>query len=281
MTTKTFKVVLVLFLTTVSLFSCSKLRQNTSQEPVETTDSINEADEYSDIELDTLVLPVEEVPEISIILQAGYRGTQPSDYAVMRTENWFDFYQNPTSQEYFMEKATIVVDKFYDDCLEDSTTSVSSERNSILMIKGLAPKNKFIQSIHVEKKMIWPDEKYSVEFNGKQYTLRGTGIVLESGQALSDESEDGQRWDEVANYKMYLSETGMNNEQLLIAIPRFNGTFVELVWVGDLDEDGKPDFVFDVSPDYEYKRVVLFLSSKAGNGEFVKCAGISEYGFDC
>ena len=83
------------------------------------------------------------------------------------------------------------------------------------------------------------------------------------------------------NYKLYLSEAGSGNEQLLIAMPGFWDTKALILWIGDLDADAKPDFVFDVSDDYESKCVVLFLSSKADESQIVKCVGRSYYAFDC
>jgi hypothetical protein len=219
--------------------------------------------------------------EVDILLPAGYRGTEPSEFRHMYLEDWYDFYKDPDSEDFYLKKADLIIEKFYDDCLQDSTTGVSSKRESLLLIEGLTPKNSLIKSIPVSKQWVWVGEKASFELNGKKYTFRGDGMVLKSDSAYLDGSDEPQRWDEVADYKLYLSEDGVDGEQLLVDVPKFEDTFVQILWIGDLDEDGKPDFILDVSPHYEYKRVMLFLSSKAGNGEIVKCAGSSEYGFDC
>jgi len=245
---------------------------------------VSEQEEQSDeVELDTLVIP--RCPEnsdiktdVQILLPAGYRGTEPADFEPMLSEKWYDFYQDSITKKYFLEKATIEIGKFYDACLDDSTTEVHSKRDALILVKGIIPQDKEIFSIPIKKRRIWPNEKYSFSFNGKTYLLRGDGNTIKSGMA--DYGEGTEKCDEVENYKLYLSEQG-KPEQLIIAIPTFNYTFVQILWIGDLDGDGKPDFVFDTSRDYEATSVLLFLSSKAGEGEIVKIAASSSYQFDC
>lgn len=43
-----------------------------------------------------------------------------------------------------------------------------------------------------------------------------------------------------------------------------------LLFVGDLDRDGRPDLIFDASDHYNVARPTLFLSSPAGPDEFVR-----------
>lgn len=228
----------------------------------------------SSIELDRTLLPEDEETEIDILLPAGYRGNQPSDFYHMYTEDWYDFYQE-AGGSFCMNKATVKVENFYDDCIGDSVPSVSSGReNSILLIKGIAPQDSLMETKSMPDN-IGMGEQYEFEFYNQKYLLRAEGIS-------TDEEADNYHWDNVKNYKLYLSKAGTDNkEQLLIAIPEFHDTHVAILWMGDMDMDGRPDFIFDVSGDYESKSVVLFLSSKADEGLLVKCVGRSEYVFDC
>lgn len=43
-----------------------------------------------------------------------------------------------------------------------------------------------------------------------------------------------------------------------------------LVWVGDLDEDEKPDFLFELTDHYNKSEITLFLSSHAQSGAMLK-----------
>ena len=61
----------------------------------------------------------------------------------------------------------------------------------------------------------------------------------------------------------------------------FNDTFVQLLFVGDIDADGKLDFIFNASRDYEEERVVLYLSSYAKDNEIIKKVGDIAIQHDC
>ncbi len=276
---------LILLLSVICLLSCKQketIQENRLYSLLSDTASAIVNDEI-EVKPDTLLLPIFVNIGIDFLEPAGYRGTEPSDYAHMFAEEWYDFYQDSISGKYYMERAEIETGKFYDDCLDDSTTYVGSKRKSLFLIKGLRPANKNIASIQVpeRKSHIWVGEKYLFDFNNHSYVLRGDGITTKGGMASMGDDEDPARWDEVVNYRLYLSEKGVEGEQLIIAIPSFNYTFAQLLWLGDMDEDGKLDFIFSVSRDYESRHVVLFLSSKAQKGEIVHCAGESTYEFDC
>ncbi|WP_156032709.1 hypothetical protein [Prevotella sp. 10(H)] len=272
--------IIYLLLLVISAAAC---RKTNTEEQASDTDSIISAVQSINIQPDTLLLPDFSFGNIGFVEPAGYRGTEPEDYAHMFEEEWYDFYRDTVSGEYYLHKAELEVGKFYDDCLQDSTTYIASKRGSFFLIKGLQPKEAHIKSLPVNErnKHIWVGEQYTYTFNGRIYTLRGDGVTVNEDKVYMGDNEEPARWDEVINYRLYLSEHGVEGEQLLIAIPSFNDTFVELLWMGDLDEDGRIDFIFSVGRDYESRRVELFLSSQAVEGEIVRCAGESGYEFDC
>ncbi len=224
---------------------------------------------------DSLPQPQETV--VDILLPAGYRGTKPADFQHMLKEDWFDFYQDTDTRNFFLKKASVHISRYYDGCIEDSTTSVQSMEGALLLIKGLTPNNARIKSVSLAKESVFAGGQLDFSYNQKNYVLRATGKVAqsESGNDFSDS------WDHVTNYELYLFDPETKTEQLLVQIPRFKDTQANLLFVGDLDEDGKPDFLIETSTDYEEKRVELFLSSVAEKGKLIKRVGVSEYQFDC
>lgn len=114
-----------------------------------------------------------------------------------------------------------------------------------------------VSSLSVKKEPLWPDVKQVYQYKGSVYAFRATGTVKESYEVV--DGDDTKEFKEVANYKLYLSIDG-NSEQLILNVSDFDDSFVELLFVGDIDGDGVLDFVFDSSVDYENKRVVLYLS---------------------
>jgi hypothetical protein len=119
----------------------------------------------------------------------------------------------------------------------------------------------------------------SFTFNNVNYTLRGEGKVL-SEEKVSTDDDKIEIFKKVEDYKLYLT-IGNNPEKLILTEASFNDTFVEFLFAGDIDGDGKLDFVFGANRDYEEERVILFLSSKAENENSVKKVSEIAVQFDC
>jgi hypothetical protein len=116
------------------------------------------------------------------------------------------------------------------------------------------------------KTQLLPDE--SMQIGKFKFLASGKLVKTEYGET-------------VENYKLVV-EGNKNNQsikQTLADIPFFDDKMVTFYWIGDLDQDGLPDFLVDLSHKYSYSMPTLFLSSKAENGELVKMiAQLSEFG---
>jgi|GEM_PF-470646 len=60
----------------------------------------------------------------------------------------------------------------------------------------------------------------------------------------------------------------------------FDEPHLGLLWVGDLDRDGKPDLLMDMAPKYSYSRFVLFLSSMSQPSDLVGQAASCKVMYD-
>ncbi len=274
--------VCIIFIST----SCKQSAANDKSLAVNSTDSTSLANRADgDAPIDTLRLPIPHNDEgISIFLPGPYRGTEPSEYKQMFSEEWYAIYLDSLSRDAYLQKAAFKIQKEPDDCLGlgDSSTYVMSDNENIeLFVKGINPKNLHLRTLHHTQTSVWTNSQYSFDWGSEHYTLRAEGNSdKEHKQFDKDDWGRTTCWEEnLTNYKLYLSVG--QQQQLLIAIPQFNNTNVQIVFIGDLDEDGKPDFIFDTSTEYEAKTFVLFLSSKAKNSEIVRCVGEASYQFDC
>ncbi len=107
------------------------------------------------------------------------------------------------------------------------------------------------------KNQLMPGE--SMQIGGYTFTASGKLVKTEYGET-------------VENYKLILegSKNNQTIQQTIADIPFFDDKMVTFYWAGDLDQDGLPDFLIDLSHKYSYTMPTLFLSSKAGTNELVK-----------
>lgn len=218
--------------------------------------------------------------KVSVFIDGIYRGSEPSDFAPMLHEDWYDLYKDESTGNFLLEKAQITIAKEFDECLGDSTTYVQS-RDAIAMIKGITPKDKTVNSFATEITALAPGEKLTFTFDNIEYNLKADGIYTdENNMYIIDGFPAEKAHNETVNYKLYLYTK--DKKQLLISFPRSNEeTYIQILFIGDLDGDGKPDFIFNTSRDYEEKRVTLFLSSPAKGQDIVVPTDEASYQFDC
>lgn len=218
--------------------------------------------------------------KVNIFIDGMYRGSEPSEFASMLHEDWYDLIKDESTNSFILEKAQITVAKEYDECLGDSTTYVKS-RDAIVMIKGIVAKPKTINSFATETTTLAPGEKLAFKFDNTEYTLKADGTYTDENNIYIIDGFPAERsHNEIINYKLYLYTK--DKKQLLISFPRSNeDTNIQILFIGDLDGDGKPDFIFNTSRDYEEKRVTLFLSSPAKDQEIVTPTDEASYQFDC
>lgn len=92
------------------------------------------------------------------------------------------------------------------------------------------------------------------ELNGKEYELKITDARSKENDRL---------------WALILESQGVR--QVLHTIKaNENNDLGQLYWIGDLDQDGKPDFYFYLFEHYNVAYRVIFLSSKAEKGKLVK-----------
>jgi hypothetical protein len=147
--------------------------------------------------------------------------------------------------------------------------------NPLFLFRGLEHYNAstVIDTIPANLK-IWTGQEKDFTFNNASYQLRAEGIVLEKG------NEDTEMYYEnIKNYKLYL--TCGDKTQCIVEMEKFDGTMTELQWIGDLDGDGKPDFIVSSPEWYESYRILLLLSSYAGADDLVKLVSVTVDSFDC
>ena len=255
--------------------SCNNSKEIKKEEIVEFLDSVKEK-EVAPVE-ETVVEEVEFKNDFDILLPRSYRNWEGKNEANSITKNWTDLYEK--NGKYYLGKADFKLESGYDECVGDSTKIIESKNKTLLFLDYPELKLGEIKSLKIDKNKIWPKEKIALTFNNVEYFLRAEGEIISSFKVHNDDDKV-EIFHNVKDYKLYIS-TKKSPEKLLLKEESFNDTFVELLFAGDIDNDGKLDFIFGANRNYEEERVILFLSSKAEKENMVKKVSEIAIQFDC
>jgi hypothetical protein len=187
--------------------------------------------------------------------------------------DWISLYKD-SSENYYIKQADYYIEDGYSECAEVGTKDLKSKDNVILFIDLPNVNKGKVSNVDIPKARIWPNDTVNFEFNGVRYSLHATGKIIDGWQ------RDGDEFYVVRDYKLYIS-TDEKPEELLLDIKSFEDSFVQLIFIGDIDGDGIPDFVFDTAIHYEEKSKTLFLSTKADDGKITKQVAKLGVSFDC
>ena len=183
-------------------------------------------------------------------------------------EKWFGLYEKKNGFE--LIETEIIVDPTEDACSGDKpgeTTgwNVRTKRKEqpLIFVRGFDElKNGLVKTIFCGRLFIAPDQ--DVQFGA----LDSVQNQLVAGGSMIPKSTNQE-----LHYEQYTLTLYGENKKQLLSIPSksYPGECeLDVIWVGDLDRDGKLDFLLDL-PKREYTRnYTLFLSSKAKNPNIVE-----------
>ena len=254
------------------IFSCINKKENkdhqlNSPKPItETKEPIsaeeNEEDDFKNV--------------FEILLPSQYRDWENKNPANALNNNWIDLHLK--NDDYYLSKTEYTMERGFSECSGDSTKIINSKNETLLLINKPNLKLGKVNSLKILHNKIWPEEKVTYNFNGDEYALRAEGTVLSSEKVHTDNGLE--TYQKVENYQLFISYNN-SPEVLFLEQASFNDTFVELLFAGDIDGDGKLDFIFGANRNYEEERVILYLSSDAKNGEIIKKVSEIAIQFDC
>jgi hypothetical protein len=265
------------------LFSC---KQNTDTPPealtehmvlVEATDSAVEneiADSASVPEaalvLDTTDLSPEPDTPLKLLLEGSFHKQEV--WAGADKKQWLGLFKEDGK---YILRPTLIQVNIVEDPVTDSAgilsgrEVVAADSNAIFLLTGLQPGKAGAVDTAVFATAILPANKELLyTFKGREYRISSYG---DSTQAATGEYA-------YQNYGWKVSGTrnGKEIEQTLAEDEGFTESIYVLLWAGDLDQDGIPDLLIDLSNHYNVSSYTLFLSSKADRGKLYKKVAVFE-----
>lgn len=226
---------------------------------------------------------------ILVLLPEEYRDGNPKPItAKYKSASWYELYKSPKTQKWQFEKAKMQWRSGEDACSGDKTTQVSSaQKNVLLYIANLQNANP-IPTTALENKKLVPGKKISFSLGGKTYTLvpsakevfDSEGKKIINGNYKKD-SEGNEDFFRINNFE--LSITGSDHK--IISLIKTNNLESDAApavkWAGDLNNDGLPDFILDMSTSNEENRIFLFVSDRNDSQKPIKKAAETWRVFDC
>lgn len=273
-----------IFLLFITIFSCNLKKDNVDSISIDDQNKnevINEVITTSEeennllINLDTInynlnYFPVDSLLNVRILPLSTFHPEEiDSSYL---NKSWLSLYKEGTT--YTLSKAKVqfkrVNDPFVDNQNENTGWEIISNTNSstILLIEQLPYLNeKEVIDIKIPSK-IYPGDTTEFKYLDKPYKIWAKGNQAK----MFRNSEEKHIW----NYELYIStkigDRFINN--LLVSVPSFDDAMIEILFAGDIDDDGILDLIIETSSHYNSMSPTLYLSKPSPKEKIVIPVGI-------
>lgn len=253
------------------LLSCGQKTEQKEQElaEIENTEDIIEQEPEITNSIEAVA-----IANLKILTPDVYRDYLGTDLSQL-DDTWNELYFDENKKRWFVDKASFKISRDFDHCAEDSVTFVLSARKAILFFKGMKTPLKEIRAITPSIDAMFPERAFNFNFNSEEYTLTAKGKVKVWGEGyfsseqIAGLEEDDFRDYHIDNYSLNLNKSGGRSQEIF-RFPELAFTCPLLLWVGDLDQDGKPDFIFDTAEENRTSNIELHLSSQAEDDNHIK-----------
>ncbi|RIJ41870.1 hypothetical protein [Pontibacter oryzae] len=273
---------IIYLFTLLSLFSCgpqtqqepASLQHTTDHEVLEQDTSIQQANSLEGVfspTLDTLALSPAPATLWKLLMEGTYHKKEVFKGAE-RLE-WFGLYFKDGNYTLEPTKVTVNVVK---DPVAEKIKGVLSGRQVIsslpdaaflvAALKGI--KAGTVDTARYSRTTMPANQQLNILFRNKEYTIS----AYADSTAADIKTYTYTRY----GWRIRGKRNGRMLTQTLAEDVDFEDSIYVLLWAGDLDRDGIPDLLIDLSNHYNVSRYTLFLSSLAEPGKLYKKAAVFE-----
>lgn len=256
-----------LFFIIIFIFSCKEKKKEETKKVNDTTiQTIQKKIKYN-----TLIYPNKK----SYLTELQATGLLFNDeFSEKKLKNkWFGLFKNKS--KFYLSKTKIIASKAFHP-LEDNNVKEKSGWNvkttnkdtCIVLINELTFLNNHkIKKNTIPKSHFFPGESLKFNYLNKTYIIFATG----DKKKIPNSPNRYIVW----NYKLYI--TTLKNRksitELLVSIPKMSDFMVDVIFSGDIDNDGIIDLLIETSKHYSYSKTILYLSKPAQKHKLLKPIG--------
>lgn len=224
-------------------------------------------------QLDTTRIPRFDANRETLLLQArGYHGDEITN--TMKKTDWWELYDE--DGQYHLMHSNPEFKQVFDGIVDEDTTQktgvevAGNHDDAFFFAKIPGMTEGSVPTIQLDTNVILPGTNHLFKFNGVHYRIYATAYY----QHRDDEDEI----DYIANYKLYMErdDNGTITKQLIMARPLYDSYYSirPISVLADIDRDGLPDLIMDVSNNYNGSQPTLFLSGSAAEGKLLQAVAM-------
>lgn len=268
---------LVLAFIIISLVSCNNKQ---SKENTDFTDTITLQDTLTNIVEESALDSIAEIELDDAYTQNfSYKGInifEPREYEVSDFSKHILHVMDPLvglfhrGNKYEMKDCKIIKNNvFENECTGNPMMepTLNIKGNCLYLFKGLHAYNKHVIDTIPGGIRVWLNQVKRFNFNNTEYSFRSEGRLISKSGSGNDYFEN------ISNYKLYITKG--DKSQCIVEMKYFADTMTEIIFIGDLDGDKKPDLIISSPDHYEASRILLFLSSYTQGDDLLKLVSIT------
>lgn len=269
-----------LFILLLILTSCNNNLQTNERAVSTPADTITSQEELSmDTIIDNTIIPDKEKHYPGQLL---YVIGHSKDAMVYHNDEVKKEWQNKkwyalvkTGNRCAIQEANISIQPGYDVIVDDDTSQKTGWEvrtdivdTAIIHLSGIANiQEGIINDVQLPVEFVKVGDTTTFNFEGISYKLYASGL---------NRNNNVDDFMNVVNYKMYL-ETTIDSKriaQVIFAASKFDDAFPSIIFIGDIDKDGKPDILLNAVWHYNEFVPALYLSGERQEGQILQLVAI-------